>query len=91
MEEKLIKRLNCSEKEACIIANDLGEISIQLKPLVEKWLEDESIDLSAEAEGYSMECLMKEYGMKFTGAILTLDWLIKSPQEAKNALAYGIR
>ena len=34
---------------------------------------------------------MRDYDMMFTGAVLTLDWLIREPEAAKKALKEGIR
>ena len=91
MKNIIMKRLNCTEKEAALIADDLNMVSPQLKSAVAAWLENGAIDETIEAEGYTLGYLMKEYDMQFTGAILTIDWLLKSPQEARKAIACGIR
>ena len=42
-----------------------------------------------EIEGYTVEQLMTEHKMKPLAAFLTLDWLIRFPDEAKKSLAKG--
>ena len=91
MEELIITRTGCSQQEAAIIATDLEAMSPELKPHLNAWLKDESYTFSTEYGGYSIVSLERDYGMNFTGAILTLDWLIREPEAAKKALAYGIR
>lgn len=91
MEELIIARTGCSQQEATIIAADLEALNPELKPHLNAWLKDEAYTFSTEYDGYSMASLERDYGMNFTGAILTLDWLIRESEAAKKALAYGIR
>lgn len=42
-------------------------------------------------EGYTYERLVDEFNMKPMGALITLDWLIREPENAKNALIKGIK
>lgn len=42
-------------------------------------------------EGFTYSILVNDYGMKPVGAFLTLDWLVRDPQRAYNALKRGIR
>lgn len=41
--------------------------------------------------GYDYNGLVNDYGMKPTGAFITLDWLIREPEIAKEALEKGIK
>ena len=91
MKDLIISRTGCSEQQAAIIAADLEKLSPELVPHLKAWLKDESYTFDEEFCGYSLSSLERDYGMSFTGAILTLDWLIREPDEAKKALAYGIR
>ncbi len=91
MKAILMERLGCSEKEAQEIAQDLAEISDELKGVRDAWLDNSSYDGNVSYYGYSIHSLMEDFDMKFTGALLTLDWLIKQPEEARKALSYGIR
>lgn len=91
MEEIIISRTGCSPHEASQIATALKTLSPELKPHLKAWLKDEAYTFSNDYGGYSLKKLMDNFGMTFTGAILTLDWLIREPENAKEALAYGIR
>ena len=42
-------------------------------------------------EGYTCKGLMKELGLSITGALLTMDWLLREPEEAKQAIKEGIK
>lgn len=42
-------------------------------------------------EGYSCNTLMQEHGLSITGALLTLDWLLREPDEAKQAIKDGVK
>ena len=42
-------------------------------------------------EGFSFNDLVTKWGMKPIGAFITLDWLIREPEKAKEALMKGIR
>ena len=44
MKNIIMKRLNCTEKEAALIADDLNMVSPQLKSAVAAWLENGAID-----------------------------------------------
>lgn len=42
-------------------------------------------------EEYTCKGLMKELGLSITGALLTMDWLIREPENAKKAIEEGIK
>lgn len=44
-----------------------------------------------EVEGYNYKKLIEDFGMKPVGALITLDWLIREPENAKEALQKGIK
>lgn len=91
MEDVIISRTGCSSQEAARAAAKLKTLSPELVPHLKAWLKDESYTFSKDYGGYSLKNLMDDFGMTFTGAILTLDWLIREPEKAREALAYGIR
>ena len=91
MKEIIRERTGCSEKRAAIIENRLQGISPELEPVLEEWLKMGKEDNSRMYEGFSVNSLMSEYGMGFTGALLTVDWLIRDPKAAKAALKEGIK
>ena len=91
MEDIIVSRTGCTAQEASQIAEELKALSPELRPHLKAWIKNEAYTFGNVYEGYSLESLMKDYGMAFTGAILTLDWLIREPEKAKEALSYGIR
>ena len=91
MKDILMKRLNVKEKPAEKLEMSLNAINPKLRPMLDAWLKDESYRSTEIIEGYSIDSLMKGYNLKFTAAILTLDWLMRDPVEAKKAIAHGIR
>lgn len=91
MKSIIMERIGCQEAEATLIEKDLAQVCEQLQPLVTRWLETGEDTDDTMYEGYSLNSLKELYDMYFTGAVLTLDWLIKEPEEAKKAMRYGIR
>lgn len=91
MKSIIIERLHCSEKRAAIIENDLRQIDPELRPILNQWLQDGHCSNDTVYHGYSLDRLMNDMGMRFTGALLTLDWIIKDPEEAIKALSEPIR
>ncbi len=71
-------------------ARRLMNMSPQVTEAFETWCETGRMP-QLEAEGYSLEQLRRDFRMKPVGAFLTLDWLVKEPQEAREALRQGIR
>ena len=87
----IMERTDCTEEESIQISGDLSKLSPELRSHLEQWLNDESYVPNIVCEGYSFNSLNRDFGMSFTGALLTLQWLLESPMEAKKALTYGIR
>lgn len=90
MKNIIIERLNCDEKTAERLAAKLNGIADELKPILNAWLETGTETSDIEFNGYSIDSLMKKDGMKFTGALLSLDWLIREPEKAAAVIEKGI-
>mgnify|MGYP000103969878 CR=1 FL=1 len=90
MKNIIIERLNCNVKTAEKLETKLNVISDELKPILNAWLESGLETSDIEYNGYSINSLMKKDGMKFTGALLTLDWLIRDPKKASAVIEKGI-
>lgn len=81
----------CPVNQIETISHKIANLSAQLKPAITTWLENESIPV-VEIDGYSTDDLMSRFkGMQYPAAILLLDWLLKDPQTAKEAINRGIR
>jgi hypothetical protein len=50
-----------------------------------KWLETDEID-DTSIEGYTIHSIIAKRPMKVVGAYLTLDWLSREPEMAKQAI-----
>ncbi len=91
MKEILKQRLQCSEQHLDILVHDLSNIDNVLVPLLQKWLVTGACDDDKLYEGYSITSLMCDKKMTFPAALLTVDWLIKDPKTACQALSEPIR
>ena len=91
MKEKILKRIERSDRTAEHVADKLLKIDDRLKPILDKWIETGSEDDDTMIEGYSVNTLIRDKKLKFTGALLTLDGLIKDPETTKKAMAYGFK
>ncbi len=91
MKKIIMERLQCPETRAAEIEKNLKEISPELVPLLDKWLRDGQCEDDTMYYGWSLNRLIKDKGLRFTGAVLTLDWIIKDHEAALKALAQPIR
>ena len=78
------------DKTSSILAENLKNISQDLFPLLEKWLEDGS-ETDYCSHGQSIKHLMSERKMQYQAALLTMDWILEDPETAIEALKKGIR
>lgn len=90
MKNELMNRLQCDEVTAERLEKRLTDISDTLQPYLKEWLETGQVDNDLTINGYSVDRLMNTMGMKYTGALLTLDWLIREPELASEAIERGI-
>ena len=91
MKQTIMQRLGCTEDYAEMVLQEVQQMHPLLKDAWDQWISDAKIDETVCVEGYTISQLMEEYDIPFTGAILTLDWLLKEPEQAKQALTYGVR
>lgn len=79
------------EESAKTVLDDLLHLSEPLKELLNDWLDDEHTQSDYTVDVFSISKLQQERGMKYPAALLTIDWLIKKPKEAKRSLIKGNR
>lgn len=48
-------------------------------------------NIELEIEGFAFVDLVSKWGMNSVGAFITLDWLVREPESAKQALSRGVR
>jgi len=91
--EKLSERLIDEGYPKKMIEKTLDKIekfAPQIKNLFYEWIE-KGIDPEISIEGYSFNVLKTKYEMHPIGVFITLDWLIRKPEEAKSALERGVK
>ncbi|WP_317346214.1 hypothetical protein [Phocaeicola plebeius] len=79
------------EYSARLVAAELTMLHKPLDVYLEKWIQNESVIIDYDANGYSVKQLMEERGMAYPAALLSMDWLIKEPIKAMESLKRGIR
>ena len=66
----------------------LLELQPELRPAFERWWQTGEVP-EVEIEEYTLDRLMIEFGMNPIAAFLSLDWLIRQPQQARQTLDRG--
>ena len=84
--KKLLEARGYSQKNAGLVATEIQSLEPSLIPLWEKWAVDAKDCEDFEAEGYSIRFFMKKQRMTYPAALLSIDWLLKEPDKAKEAL-----
>lgn len=87
---KLLMQQDYTQKEAIITAQELSELSPQLKSLFCQWVENGS-EGDYTAEEFTLLGLKQKFDMTYPAALLTIDWLLKDPQMAKAAIYSGVK
>lgn len=86
----LIDRMGYTQEVAFQVEKEILNLDSKLKEVFDAWLETGEEFADTSVRGFSLGDLKKDYEMNFIAAILTLDWLIKSPEEAEISLQEGI-
>lgn len=84
--KELLEARGYSPKNAGLVALEIQSLEPSLKPLWNKWVADANSCENYEAEGYSIKFFMEKQRMTYPAALLTIDWLVKEPNNAKKAL-----
>jgi hypothetical protein len=85
---RLISEFGYPPKGAQIVGEKLVKSSPQIQQAFIRFWEAGEIP-SMVVEGYTVSRLADEHGMKPIAALLTLDWLIRDPVQAKISLHKG--
>jgi len=89
MKDILIKR-GFTEKQASRLAEELSNIDERLKYALDKWLKD-GTETDYMAEGFSIIGLKQQYEMTYSAALLSIDWVLKDPDNAVKCIKKGLR
>ncbi len=77
-----------SSKGAEVAAEKYVNAAQFIKDAFIEYVESEKMQ-ELSIEGYTMQMLVEKHNMKPLAAFLTLDWLSRSPSEAKKSLEKG--
>lgn len=78
------------QKQAEATARELSQIDKRLLPALKEWLED-GTEQDYRAEEFTLSGLKSRFGMTYPAALLTIDWLLKDPGMATEAINHGIK
>jgi hypothetical protein len=84
----LAERFGYPKEHAPIVAAKLLHLQPQLRLEFELWWKDGALP-TLNAEGYTVERLVREHHLKPMAAILTLDWIMREPARAIEAIREG--
>ena len=85
---RLVDEFGYSEKSANRVIKNLKNCSERIKLDFLRWW-NTGVLPDLEIEQYNVSRLKKEFGMNPIAALLTLDWLLKEPEEARASLKRG--
>lgn len=86
----ILQERGYSEKQSVKVAAELHDIDDSLKPFLNKWLISEE-ENDCHIEGFSLLELKCKFDMTYPAALLTMDWLIKEPENAIRSINRGIK
>lgn len=76
--------------DAEMMSRELSRIDKRFNSAVEAWLQT-GVETEYEISGVKLSDLVREFKMTYAAAILTMDWVLREPEEAKEAIRRGIR
>lgn len=86
---RLVAEFGYTEKNAERIVLNLQACTPAVQAAFEKWWRGEGLDTHLEVKGYTLQRLIDEYGFEPIAALLDMDWLIREPEKAAQALSEG--
>lgn len=87
LRKRLIDDFDCRESQADGIVEQIGNLAPHIAAAFEEWFHT-GVVKEIEVEGYTVASLREiRKNMNVIGAYLTLDWLSREPEKAKQGLA----
>ena|SRR5436305_2942405 len=86
---RLVSEFSYTEKNAARVALNLQACTPVIQEAFEKWWRGEGLDTQLAVKGYTLKKLIEEYGFGPIAAFLDMDWLIREPEKASQALSEG--
>lgn len=84
----LVNDFGYPEEKAQLIVKKLDSSQPKIKAAVDLWWNEAKIP-TIEIAGYNFKRLVSEHNMNPVAAFLTLDWLLREPEEAIASLRKG--
>ena len=85
LRELLVEKYDYKNSQVDGIVEKIGRFSPKVAAAFENWLDTGKTD-DTEVEGYTADAILKKKPMKIVAAYLTLDWLEREPEMAKETL-----
>ena len=86
---RLVAEFGYTEKNAKGVAQKLLACTPVIQEAFEKWWRGEGLDAQLAVKGYTLKRLIEEYRFGPIAAFLDMDWLIREPEKAAQALSEG--
>ena len=86
--QKLVSEIGYKPEKAREVVTKLGRCDPKIQDAFHSWMRGNEIS-DVEVHGYSVSTFVDEYGMTPVAALLTLDWLIREPEIASQAIDEG--
>ena len=84
--EVLVDKYDYKNSQVGAVADKILAFDPRVAAAFGKWMETGVID-ETEVAGYTVAGIIAKKKMKVVGAYLTLDWLAREPEQARQALA----
>lgn len=88
--ENILIQRGYGKEDAVMVASDLNSVNDCLKDAINKWLLD-GTETDYKIAEYSILDLKNRFDMTYPAALLSIDWIIKEPEEAIACIEKGIR
>ena len=86
--KRLTKEFGYPPQGAHLVVEKLSNLAPELQLEFSKWGRTGDVP-GVKVQEYTVDKLMREYGMNPIAALLTLDWLNREPENAKASLKRG--
>ncbi len=86
--QRLVAEFGYTDKNAEKVAQNLLACTPVIQEAFEKWWRGGELD-PLEVKGYTLKRLIQEYNFGPIAAFLDMDWLIREPEKASQALSEG--
>ena len=90
IEKSLVERCKYTEKQASLLVKELMQVDLRLIPVLNKWVDD-GIETDFNVCGFTLLEIKSRYNMTYPAALLTIDWLVKDPKVATEAIEHGLK